>query len=146
MNCSATSAVALPSIHSRCMPSSLRSGRMTARAIKACKSTKRLGGDGFMRQKMRSFKCLAMNIIKGRNAIVPFEQRGSPTHARDRAPVELPNRIEYWMIMRVENIFLELGMACDMDLRHAVGRHCVDIPLRIEPVIFRRDVDVIYIE
>src|ERR1700751_2508318 len=132
MNCSATSAVALPSIHSRCMPSSLRSGRMTARAIKACKSTKRLGRDGFIRQKMRSFQRLAMNIIKGWNAIVPFQQRGSPTHAADSAGVKLPNRVEYWMIVRIENIFLELGMAREMDLRHALGGHCVDIPLRIE--------------
>jgi hypothetical protein len=68
-----------------------------------------------MRQKMSSFQCLAMNIIKRWNAIVPFEQRSSPTYARDGARVKLPNRIEYWMIMRVENIFLELGMAREMD-------------------------------
>src|ERR1700751_1782959 len=146
MNCPETSAVAPPSDHSRCMPSSLRSGRMTACAIKACRSARRLCRDGFMRQKMRSFQRLAMNIIKGRNAIVPFEQRRGPTHAPDSARVKLPNWIEHWVIMRIENIFLELRMARDMDLGHTVGGHRVDIGLRIEHVIFRRDVNVIYVE
>src|SRR4029077_18680273 len=146
MNCPATAAVAPPSAHSRCMPSSLVNGRMTACAIKAWRSARRLCRDGFMRQKMRSFQRLAMNIIKGRNAIVPFEQRCGPTHAPDSARVKLPNRIEHWVIMRIEDIFLELGMAREMDLRHALGGNCVNIRLRIEPMIFRRDVNVIYIE
>src|ERR1700740_2317329 len=136
MNCPATAAVAPPSDHSRCMPSSLVNGRMTACAIKAWRSARRLGRDGFMRQKMRSFQRLAMNVIKGRNAIVPFEQRCSPTHARYGVRIKFPNWIEHGMIVRVQNVFLEFRMPREMNLRDAIARHSIDINLRIEAVIF----------
>src|SRR6266481_4249103 len=131
MNCAATSAVGLPSVQVRCIPSSRVSGRMTAFAIKAWRSARRLGGCLFIAQKTRSFQRLPVNIVERRNAIVPLEQyRGSP-HTRDGARVKSPNRIEHWVIMGIQNIFLELRMACEVDLRHAIGWHSIDIGLRI---------------
>ena len=37
-------------------------------------------------------------------------------------------------------------MAGDMDLRDAFGRNAVDVIERIEAVILRRDVDIVYVE
>ena len=42
-------------------------------------------------------------------------------HAADGVGVELPHRVEHRMIVRIENVFLEFGVAGDVHLRDAVG-------------------------
>ena len=62
------------------------------------------------------------------------------------ARVELPDGLKDRMIVRVENVFLELRVAGDVNLRDAVGGHCVHVSQRIEAVVLRRDVNVIDVE
>ena len=35
--------------------------------------------------------------------------------------VEFPNRVDHRMIVGIQNVLLELGMAGDMDLRNSLG-------------------------
>ena len=50
------------------------------------------------------------------------------------------------MIVGIEDVSLELGVAGDVDLRDALGRHGVEIIVGIEVVVLRRDVDVVHVE
>ena len=87
-----------------------------------------------------------MNFFKSWNAVVPFEQRGRAADEFHGVRVHFPNRIEHRMIVRIENVFLELRMAGDVDLPDAMVRHVVQIIVGIEVVVLRRDVNVVHIE
>ena len=43
------------------------------------------------------------------------------------ALIQSPNRIKHRVIVRVEDVLLELGVAGDMNLRDAFGRNAVDV-------------------
>ena len=70
---------------------------------------------------------LGMNLVEAGNVVVPLQQRGGRPAALDGARVEIPHRIEHGMIVRIENVFLEFGMAGDMNLRDAVRRDVIQI-------------------
>ena len=89
---------------------------------------------------------LGVDFFKRRNTVVPFEQRRRRTDALDGMLVQLPYRIEHWMIVRVENILLELGMPGNMNLRDAIGGNAVQVIIRIEAVILRRDINVVDVQ
>ena len=93
-----------------------------------------------------AFARLGVNFVERRNAVVPFEQRGRRANAPDRVLVQFPHRIDHRMIVRIENIFLELGVAGDVNLRHALRRHAVQIIVRIEVMILRRNIDIIDVQ
>ena len=54
------------------------------------------------------FERFIMHLIKRRDSIVPFQQCSSRPYQLDRMSVHLPYRIEYRMIMGIENILFEL--------------------------------------
>src|ERR1700756_721331 len=60
--------------------------------------------------------------------------------------VQLPNWIEYRMIMRIQDVLFELGMAGDMNLTNPMVRDVIKVVVGIETVILRGDVNVVYIE
>ena len=62
-----------------------------------------------------------MNFLKGGNVVVPLQQRGGGTGALDGARIELPDRIEDRVVVGVEDVLLELGVAGDVNLRDALG-------------------------
>ena len=63
-----------------------------------------------------------VDFVEGRDAVVPFEQRGGAADALDGVRVHLPHRVEHRMIVRVEDVALELRVAGDVDLRDAMLR------------------------
>ena len=66
--------------------------------------------------------------------------------ALDGAVVELPDGIDYRVVVGVENVFAIFGVAGDVDLRDAIGGDAIDVDGGIETVILRRDVDIVDIE
>ena len=73
-------------------------------------------------------------------------KRGGVAAELDGVGVHLPNGIEHRMIVGIEDVFLELGVAGDVNLPDTMMRDVVQIIVGIEAVVFGRDVDVIYIE
>src|ERR1700751_3697643 len=61
-------------------------------------------------------------------------------------PVQLPNWIKHRMIVRVQDVLLELGMAGDMNLTNPMVGDVIKVVVGIETVILRGDVNVVYIE
>src|SRR6516162_11121070 len=87
-----------------------------------------------------------MNLVESRDAIVPFQKSGCAPYLSDGVRIELPHRIEHGMIVRVQNVFLELGMTCDVNLADAMMRHVVQVIIGIERVVLGRNVNVIDVE
>jgi hypothetical protein len=92
------------------------------------------------------FKRFIVDFVKGGNAVIPFEQRSGVAAEFDRVGIHRPNRIEYRMIMGVQDVFLELGVAGNVNLSNAIVRDVVQVIVGIETVVLGRDVDVIYIK
>src|SRR5579859_6974058 len=118
---------------------------MIAPAIKACNSRSwraepTLGRRRVMLDRVDElvgFERLIMDLIKRRDTVIPLEQcRGFPDQFGG-AGIQLPHGIENGMIVRVENVLLEFGMARDMNLRDAMVRDIVDVIVRIETVVLR---------
>ena len=63
-----------------------------------------------------------VDLVEAGNVVVPLEQRGRGPAALNGARIELPHRIDHRMIVRVENVFLVLRVAGDMNLRDAMRR------------------------
>src|SRR5260370_7495102 len=93
-----------------------------------------------------SLERLGMNFIEGRYPVVPLEQGCRGADPTDRALVEPPDWIDHRMIVRVEDVLGELGVAGDVDLRHALGKNAVEILVRIEIVVSRGHIDVVYVQ
>ena len=57
---------------------------------------------------------LGVNFVEGRNPVVPLEQSRRRADPANRVLVQLPDRIDHRMVVRVENIFLEIwnGRRC----------------------------------
>ena len=92
------------------------------------------------------FKRFMMNFVKGGNAVIPFQQCGSVAAEFDGVGVHFPNRIEYRMIVRIQDVFLELGVAGDVNLPDTMVRDVVQVIVRIETMVFGRDIDVINVQ
>ena len=73
--------------------------------------------------KLDGFERFIVDFIKGRDAIVPFEQGSRVADAFHRVTVHLPNGIQDGVVVCVENVLLKLLMAGDMDLAHAMVRN-----------------------
>ena len=76
------------------------------------------------------FERLMVDFVEGRDAGVPFQQRGGLADQFGGAGIQLPHRVEHRMIVRVENVLLEFGMAGDVELRDAMVRDVVDVIVR----------------
>ncbi len=87
-----------------------------------------------------------MHFIEGWDVVVPLEQRRGRADAFDGASVQAPDGIEHGVVVGVEDVLLELGVAGDVDLRDALGGDAVDVVEWIEAVVLRRDVDVVDVE
>src|SRR6202007_698563 len=59
---------------------------------------------------------------------------------------EPPPRNEQGMIVRVQNVFLELGMTRDENLANAMMWHVVQVLVGIERVVLGRNINVIDVE
>jgi hypothetical protein len=59
--------------------------------------------------------------------------------------VHLPYGVENRMIVGVEKVLFELRMAGNMNLPDTMMRHIVEAIVRVEVVVFRRDVNVVYV-
>ena len=94
----------------------------------------------------RGFESFIVNFVESRDTIVPFQKSGCAPYLPDCVRIELPHRIEHGMIVRVQNVFLELGMTCDVNLANAMMRHVVQVFVRIERVVLRRNINVIHVE
>src|ERR1039458_2393396 len=87
--------------------------------------------------------CFCMNLVKGRDMVVPLEQRGRGATALDGTRVELPDGIDHGMVVGVENVLLIPRVSYDMHLRDAVRGHCIDIFHGIELVVHRGYINVV---
>ena len=87
-----------------------------------------------------------MDFVEGGNAVVPFQQRGGGAGEPDGVGVHFPDRIEHGMIVGIEDVFLELRVAGDVDLPDAIVRDVVEVIVGIEIVVLRRDVNVVHVE
>ena len=87
-----------------------------------------------------------MNLIEAGNVIVPLKQRWRGPATLDGARIELPDRIDHRMVVRVENVLFVPRVTGDMNLRHAVRGHRVDVIHRLELMIHGRDIDVVHVQ
>ena len=94
----------------------------------------------------RGFERFIVNFVESRDMIVPFQKSGCAPDLPDCMSIDLPHRIEHGMIVRVEDVFLELGVAGDVDLANAMVRHVVQVIVGIESVVLGRDINVIHVE
>ena len=63
-----------------------------------------------------------MNLVKGRYLVIPFQQRGRHPALIRGVPVEFPHRVEDRVIMRIENVFLELSVPGNVHLANPMVR------------------------
>ncbi len=89
--------------------------------------------------KLIRFQRLVMDLVEARDAIVPFEQGRRLADPFDGVGVKLPDRIEHRMIVGIENVFLELRMARDVDLPDTMMRNVVQVFVGIEVMILRAE-------
>ena len=94
----------------------------------------------------RGFESFIVNFVESRDMIVPFQKSGCAPYLPDCVRIELPHRIEHGMIVRVQNVFLELGVARDVNLANAMMRHVVQVLVGIERVVLGRNINVIDVE
>lgn len=87
-----------------------------------------------------------VNFVEGGDVVVPFEEGCGGTYAFNGSSVEVPDGIEDGMIVGVEDVFFELGVAGDVNLRDALCGNAVDIVEGIESVILGGDVDIVDVE
>ncbi len=92
------------------------------------------------------FERFIVNLVEGRDAVVPFEQRGGGANEFDGVGIHLPYRVENGMIVRIEKVLFELRVARNMDLPDPMMRNVVEVVVRVEVVVFRRDVNVVYVQ
>src|SRR5665213_2680874 len=64
---------------------------------------------------------LAVDFVEGGNIVVPLQQRGGLADAFDGAGVELPDRVEDGMVVRIQRVLLKLRVAGHMYLRNALS-------------------------
>src|SRR5579862_7614215 len=118
---------------------------MSACNSPSCRADATLSGRGVALERLDElvgFERLIMNLIKRRNAVVPFKQCRGVADQFCGAGVQLPHRVEDGMVVRVENVLLEFGMARDMDLCDTMVRDVVDVIVRIEIMVLRRDINI----
>ena len=72
------------------------------------------------------FQRLVVHLLERRDAVVPLEQRRRHAAALRRVRVKFPHRVEHRMIVRIQNILLELGVSRDVHLADAVMRTLAD--------------------
>src|SRR5580658_6853692 len=92
------------------------------------------------------FQGFRVDFVEAGNVVVPLEQRGGGAAAIDGARVEIPDRIDHRVVVRVEDVLLVLGVAGDVNLGNAMRGHGVDVIHGVKFVIHRGDVDVVDIE
>src|ERR1039458_169005 len=66
---------------------------------------------------------LAVDLVERRDLVVPFEQGRRDAAQARRVRIELPDRVEHGVVVRVEDVLLELGVAGDVHLAHSPGAH-----------------------
>src|SRR6266576_7249889 len=76
----------------------------------------------------------------------PFKQRGCAANDFDGVGVHLPYGVENRMIVGVEKVLFELRVASDMNLPDTMTRQIVEVIVRVEVVVLRRDVNVVYVQ
>jgi len=94
----------------------------------------------------RGFESFIVNFAESRDTIVPFQKSSGAPYLPDCVRIEIPHRIEHGMIVRVQNVFLELGMTRDVNLANAMMRHVVQVLVGIERVVLGRNINVIDVE
>ena len=99
-----------------------------------------------MGEKFVGLERFAMHLVEARDAVIPFEQRGGAAGAFAGVRVHFPHGVEHRVIVRVENVALVLRVPGDVHLRHALGRHGVEVFVGVEAVVLRGHVDVVHIE
>src|SRR6266404_6101946 len=122
-----------------------RESRLIAKVLSYQRASYGAGQNTFCQEAI-GFQGFAVNFAKSWNAVVPFEQGRSVADALHCAVIEFPDRIDHRMIVGIENIFFVFGMAGDVNLRDAFGGNAIYVIERIETVILRRDVDIVYVE
>src|SRR5436190_2159767 len=143
MKVEARSIVLRPSIQRGCIPSFSVRGRKTALAISFCSvfssARERTSSRGIFKlfDELIGLERFMVDFVKTWNAIVPFEQGGGAPYQLHGPGVKLPHGIEYWMIMGIENVLLELRMPRDMTLAYVIVRDVVEVGGGIEIVILR---------
>ena len=82
-----------------------------------------------------SFEGFIMDFVKGWDPVVPFQQGSGVADQIEGMPVHLPDWIEHGMIVGIEEVFLELRMAGDMDLANPMMRNVIKVIVGIEVVV-----------
>src|SRR5271157_4050320 len=87
-----------------------------------------------------------MHFFERGDPVIPFQQRGGWPDAADGTRVKLPNRVDYRVIVGVEDVFLIARVAGDVDLGDPVGGNRVKVFARIEVVVHGADINVVHVE
>jgi len=101
------------------MRSDAVSGCITARAIVRCSELAHTAVASKVEDKnLLALQGLVVHFIKGRNAVVPFEQRSGVTDPLNRAFIQFPYRVDHRMIVRIQNVAPVFRVSRDVNLRH----------------------------
>ena len=89
---------------------------------------------------------LGQQFGQGWNVVVALDHGGDRTETAHGMFVEPPYRIDDRVIVGVDDNVALVGVAGEMELADAVGRHAVDEGPRVEAVVEAADVDVVDVE
>src|SRR5882757_6429881 len=122
--CAATALVGRPSVQRRCILLPFVSGREMTRHMARCKSARspvestRAGANRFtgggdfrgagLRDVGMGLQGLVVDLVERGNLVVPLEQRGGDATELRGVGVELPDRVEHRVVVRIEDVLLEL--------------------------------------
>ena len=74
---------------------------------------------------LEGFERFIVNFIKRRDSVIPLKQCGGGTDSLDRVAIHLPNRVQNRVIVGVEDVLFEFGMARNVDLSDPMVRNVI---------------------
>ena len=92
------------------------------------------------------FQGFGVNPFKRGDTVVPLKQGRGWAHPGNCMRIEFPNRVDHRMIVGIQNVLLELGMAGDMDLSNSLRNHAIEVLVRIEIMVPGRNIDVVNVQ
>lgn len=88
----------------------------------------------------------AVDFFEAGDVGVPFEEGGGRAAELDGVGVHFPDGVEDGVVVGIEDVFFEFGMAGDMHLADAFVRDVVEVVVGVEGMVLGGDVDVVDVE
>src|SRR4029077_8980613 len=98
------------------------------------------------RNELLGFQSFFMDFVEGGNMVVPLQKRCRWANQLNGLGIKLPYRIDYRVIVGIENVFFVLGVSGDVDLGHALDGNALQVFKRIKIMIAGGNVNIVDVE